>query len=101
SLSSIEGMITCMPPQEGNHGPVRVADTFHFAHEDGTSYLPIGTTCYAWTHQGEELEEQTLSTLAQSPFNKMRMCVFPKSFIYNENEPQYYPFQGSLEEGWD
>lgn len=101
SLSGIEGRFTCTPPQEGNHGPVRVADTFHFAYEDGTRYLPIGTTCYVWTHQGEELEEQTLSTLAQSAFNKMRMCVFPKSFIFNENEPLRYPFSGSVEEGWD
>jgi hypothetical protein len=49
--------------------------------------LPVGTTAYVWTHQGDELEEQTLRTLAESPFNKPRMCVFPKAFLYNTNEP--------------
>lgn len=101
TLSDITGRFTCMPTKEGNRGPVRVADTFHFAYEDGTRYIPIGTTCYVWTHQTEELEEQTLSTLAKTAFNKIRMCVFPKSFIFNENEPLRYPFAGSLEEGWD
>ena len=83
------------------HGPVRVANTFHFAHADGTPLRPIGTTAYAWTHQGRELEERTLDTLANGPFNKMRMCVFPKSYLFNENEPELYPFEGSLEQGWD
>lgn len=34
----------------------------------------------------------TLDTLKQSPFNKLRMCVFPKSYEYNHNEPEFYPF---------
>ncbi|WP_019638398.1 DUF5605 domain-containing protein [Paenibacillus fonticola] len=101
ALEGIEGSFICTAPEEGNHGPVRVRDTYHFAYEDGTVYLPFGTTCYAWTHQGEELEQQTLETLAGSPFNKMRMCVFPKSYLYNRNEPPLYPFEGSPEEGWN
>jgi hypothetical protein len=83
-----------------SHGPVRVADRFHFAYADGTRYLPIGTTSYAWTHQGAELEERTLDALAASPFNKIRMCVFPKSYTYNSNEPERYPFARSVD-GWD
>lgn len=101
SLGGIEGAFRVVPPSAGNHGPVRVKDTYHFAYADGTSYIPVGTTCYAWTHQGAALEEQTLETLKDSPFNKMRMCVFPKSYLFNENEPVYYPFEGSLEQGWD
>ena len=31
----------------------------------------------------------------------MRMCVFPKSYLYNENEPDDFPFPGSIEEGFD
>ena len=53
----------------------------------------IGTTCYAWAHQTRELQEQTLNTLAASPFNKIRFCVFPKSYIYNQNEPELFAFQ--------
>lgn len=101
SLDGIEGRFAAAPASEGNHGPVRVKNTFHFAYEDGTAYLPFGTTCYVWNHQGEELEERTLKTLASSPFNKMRMCVFPKSYLFNENEPEHYPYEGSLESGWD
>ncbi|MBD2867123.1 DUF5605 domain-containing protein [Paenibacillus arenilitoris] len=101
SLDGIEGAFRSVEPSPGNHGPLRVKDTFHFAYADGTSYIPVGTTCYAWTHQGDELEEQTLETLKASPFNKLRMCVFPKSYLFNENEPVYYPFEGSLAEGWD
>ena len=91
-LSGAEGTFTCTPPTVGNHGPVHVADTFHFAYADGTPYKQIGTTCYAWVHQGDELEEQTLETLRNAPFNKMRLCVFPKHYAYNENEPEFYPF---------
>jgi hypothetical protein len=69
-----------------------VHKTFHFAYADGAPYFQVGTTCYAWTHQAEELQEQTLKTLAAAPFNKMRMCVFPKSYTYNKNDPVNYPF---------
>ncbi len=86
------GRFQVTPPSPGNHGPVRVSNTFHFTYADGTPYIPIGTTCYAWTHQGDALENQTLATLRSAPFNKMRMCIFPKSYVYNENEPEFYPF---------
>ncbi|QJD85031.1 DUF5605 domain-containing protein [Cohnella herbarum] len=101
SLDGIEGTFRSVAPSNDNHGPVRVKNTYHFAHEDGSAYIPVGTTCYVWTHQGTELEEQTLATLSMSPFNKVRMCVFPKSYIFNSKEPDYYPFEGSLESGWD
>jgi hypothetical protein len=101
SLDSVEGHFVCTNPLERNHGPVHVINTFHFAHEDGTRYIPVGTTCYAWVHQEENLINQTLETLETSPFNKMRMCVFPKSYAFNSNEPPFYPFEGSMEEGWD
>jgi hypothetical protein len=93
ALDGKTGTLTVMAPAAGNHGPVRVRYTSHFGYEDGTPYVPIGTTCYAWTHQGDALEEQTLATLRTGPFNKMRMCVFPKSYAYNANEPVYYPFE--------
>lgn len=101
SLSGLTGQFICIAQAEGNHGPVRVKNTFHFAYEDGTPYIPVGTTSYVWTHQGDELEEETLATLKSAPFNKMRMCVFPKSYQFNANEPVYYPYEGSMEEGWD
>src|SRR6266496_13212 len=93
ALNGKTGGFTAVAPSAKNHGPVRVRYTTHFGYEDGSPYVPIGTTCYAWTHQGDKLEEQTLQTLRAAPFNKMRMCVFPKSYAYNRNEPVYYPFE--------
>jgi hypothetical protein len=100
-LNGKTGSFTCGKPLEKNHGPVRVRDTFHFGYADGTPHRSIGTTCYAWIHQGTELEEQTLKTLAGAPFNKMRMCVFPKWYSRNQNEPELYPFEGAPPNKWD
>jgi hypothetical protein len=74
---------------------VLVSNQHHFAYADGTPYFPFGTTCYAWVHQSEELQRQTLETLGTAPFNKLRMCVFPKHYEYNHNEPALYPFERS------
>jgi hypothetical protein len=94
-LDGLSGEFTCTPPAKGNHGPVYVHNQVHFAYADGTPFYSFGTTCYAWVHQGDAMEEQTLETLRSAPFNKMRMCVFPKDYIYNANEPVYYPYERS------
>lgn len=95
------GELVVGPPSPGNHGPVRVHNTFHFAYADGTPYRQMGTTCYVWNHQSAALQAQTLETLANGPFNKIRFCVFPKHYIYNENEPELYPFEKIGEAKWD
>ncbi|NLD44049.1 MAG: DUF5060 domain-containing protein [Chloroflexi bacterium] len=101
SLDGHTASFRCSVPSAGNHGPVRVAHTYHFQYEDGTPYRQIGTTCYAWVHQGPGLEEQTLATLRTAPFNKLRMCVFPKHYRYNENEPELFPFARQADGSWD
>lgn len=93
ALNNRSGTFNCQKPTAGNHGPVVVRNTFHFAYADETPYFPIGSTCYAWNHQGEALEKQTLATLKQGTFNKLRFCVFPKHYAYNQNEPPFYPFE--------
>ncbi|MGF6823767.1 hypothetical protein M2317_002687 [Microbacterium sp. ZKA21] len=100
SLDGITGAAVVIAPRDGVHGPVRV-DGFHFRHADGTRHRPLGTTAYAWTHQPEDRQERTLATLAEAPFTKIRMCVFPKSYLYNANEPADFPFVGSLADGFD
>src|SRR5262245_12692515 len=50
-LDAKTGTLTVGKPSPGNHGPVRVRNTYHFAYADGTPYFPVGTTCYAWIHQ--------------------------------------------------
>ena len=100
-LNGQRGGFTCVKPAAGNHGPVRVANQHHFAYADGTKYIPVGTTCYVWNLQGDELEEKTLNTLDKAPFNKMRMSVFPKRYAFNRNEPPSYPFPGQVTRAWD
>lgn len=96
----LEGAFVCVEPREGRHGKVQTKED-GFVYTDGTRFLPFGTTCYAWTHQPEELQEQTVNTLRKSCFNKLRMLLFPKFMPYNEDDPAVYPF-GQGEEGeWD
>lgn len=94
------GELECLPAKEGNHGPVQARD-MAFVYADGTPFQPFGTTCYAWNHQPEEVQRKTLETLKLTPFNKLRMCVFPKHMIYSENEPELFPFRRREDESWD
>ena len=100
-LHDHSGEFLVTEPLPGNHGPVRVTNTYHFAYADGTPYKQLGTTCYVWNHQDNELQEQTLKTLSTSPFNKIRFCVFPKRYSWNTNEPPSYPFEGQPPRSWD
>ena len=92
ALKGRTGGIEVIAPGAGNRGPVRVRDTFHFGYADGTPYFPFGTTCYAWVHQSEERQQETLTALKTSPFNKIRMCIFPKWYQYNHGVPPRFPF---------
>jgi hypothetical protein len=57
-------------------------------------YYSIGTTCYVWELQSDELQKQTLDTLKNSAFNKIRFCILPKHYDYNLKEPYSYPYKG-------
>lgn len=100
-LDGQRGSYVCTPAADGNHGPVHVRDTYHFAYGDGTPHFSFGTTCYVWNHQGDALEEQTLETLKHAPFNKMRMCVFPKHYTFNQNEPPFHAFERHSDGSWN
>lgn len=77
-LDGRTGSFQATPPTRGNRGPVRVSrDGYHFAYADGTPFRQIGTTCYSWALQSDAKCAETLATLRATPFNKMRMCVFP------------------------
>lgn len=93
--AATSGTFTVTPAMEGNHGPVRVANTYHFAYEDGTPYYSVGTTCYVWPHQPEEVRQKTLEELSKGYFNKMRFCVFPKHYIHNFKDPVTFPYEGT------
>lgn len=100
-LDGRSGAFDCVAPAAASHGPVHVRGQFHFAHADGTAFFPFGTTCYAWTHQPLAMQAETLATLAQARFNKMRMGVFPKHYLFNENEPLYPAFEKGADGGED
>ena len=85
------GSFTVTPAGEGNHGPVRVAETYHFAYEDGTPYYSVGTT----TVERCVVIDQTLKELDRGCFNKLRFCVFPKHYIHNFKDPQTFPYVGT------
>jgi len=101
-LDGKTGSFTAKKPSRDNHGPVRVANVYHFAYADGSPYKELGTTCYVWEWQPEALQKQTLKTLSAAPFNKIRFCVFPKKYVWNTNEPILYPFLGErVGKHWD
>ena len=101
---TVRGLITdageaeCAPAE--SHGPVYAKGTA-FQYADGTPFHPFGTTVYALAHQDDALIEQTMQTLAGAPFNKIRMCVFPKHYDFNHNDPTYYAFEKDAHGEWD
>lgn len=100
-LDGRTGRFAAAAPSAGNHGPVGVRDTYHFAYADGTPFFELGTTCYSWAHAPDDREEQTLRTLAASPFNKLRMCVLPQDFAFDGQSSPRYPYVGAPPRNWD
>lgn len=124
TISGLAGTLIADPAGENNHGRVlRATDVhraaaanaaaepetdpagselkFQFSYEDGTRYMPFGTTCYAWTSQSQTVQDQTVGTLSTAPFNKIRMCVFPKFYDFNNADPDVFAYEGSMENGFD
>ena len=93
TLNNQSGAFTATTPSRNNHGPIEIFKTYYLRYADGTPYHQFGTTCYAWIHQTDALQSQTLKTLASSPFNKIRFCIFPKDYTYNKNEPALFAFK--------
>jgi len=91
-LDNLAGQFTVEAPSTENHGPVRVAKTYHFSYADGTPYFLLGTTLYNWLNRDEHLQEQTLQTLRESSFTKVRFGLFPKWYEFNRVEPSMYQY---------
>lgn len=100
-LTGKSGSFAATAPGPGNHGPVGVRNTYHFAYADGTPFRPIGTTMYSWAHRGERLESLSLQALAGAPFNKVRMLVYPQSAGADRHPPEHFPFAGTPPRQWD
>ena len=94
SEKELRGSFTAAPAKEGNHGMMKaVGEQLFYA--DGTPYYSVGTTCYVFPQQTEELQRETLDTLKNSAFNKIRFCVFPKHYDYNFRDPVSFPYEGT------
>ncbi|MFJ4029603.1 DUF5060 domain-containing protein [Paenarthrobacter sp. NPDC089989] len=100
TLNGHTGNFAATPPDPDSHGPIR-AEGFHFRYDDGTPYRPIGTTAYAWLHQRPERRVRTMEAIRYSGFNKLRMCLFPKWFAFNEVEPEFTPFVRATDGTYD
>lgn len=100
-LHDKNGRFKCISAKDNVHGIVEVDKVTHFKYSDGTPYYPFGTTLYSWIHQPDSVQQQTLRTLSQSPFNKVRMCIFPQNhYWYDSVDPELYAFEGEAND-WD
>ena len=104
-LNNIKGSFECISPSPENHGPVRVAHTYHFKYEDGTPFKAFGTTIYEWPFQDENTKKETLKTLSSSPFNKVRFLAVPpykdRYIIDGPLKITVFPFEGTNKDNWD
>ncbi|MCM1520487.1 MAG: DUF5605 domain-containing protein [Lachnoclostridium sp.] len=91
SLDGLSGSIDVSDKAQ-SHGPVRVDGRHSFLYADSSRFMPFGTTIYAWNHMTPELKSLTLESLRKGSFNKVRMCVMPKSYSLCKKQPQYFPF---------
>ena len=112
SLNGQSGYLRSSMPQPDNHGPVRVDSTgLHFCYADGLPYLPVGTTSYDWMHASNDpafstadpgltMQQQTLVSLGESGFNKIRSLLIVQNFDRSYPEPESFPFEGDTSR-WD
>lgn len=90
-LAGKTGAFECVAPKAANRGPVGTAHQFHFQYADGTPYFPFGTTCYSYGFIGAPFDRTTLDDLKSAGFNKVRICLLPKSL--GHRQPVAMPFE--------
>ena len=97
-LTGKSGSLECVAATGNNHGPVRIVNTHYLQYADGSPAYLVGTTAYQWACVKQSIQDKTVETLANSPFNKIRMCFFPKSYRYgNDTEPWAYPYESKTD----
>lgn len=112
TLNLKHGAFLCVAPAEGNHGPVQVDSTgLNFCYADGSRYWAIGTTSYDWMHASSDpsvimadagltMQQQTLKSLSETGFTKIRSLLLPQNFEATYPEPEVYPFERKGD-SWD
>lgn len=100
-LNGAKGGFTVTPAAAGDHGPVRVAKTYHFAYADGAPYFLLGTTSYNWLNRDAKLQDQTLASLRDTGFTKIRFGLFPKWYEFNRVDPPVFPYVRKADGSFD
>lgn len=103
-LDKKKGSFTCIAPAKNVHGPVVVSHKYHFAYADSTAYFPFGTTIYEWAFRSQALQDETIQTLKNSPFNKARMLAVPpykENYVNGPEKLTVFPFVGTAKENFD
>ena len=79
------------------HGPVRV-DGFHFSVRGRNPVPALGDDRVRLEPPGRaSCRRPPWRPWPRSPFTKLRMCLFPKHFVYNTDEPERFPFPRTAE----
>ena len=92
ALNDVSGRYEVVAVSGEAHGPVRVANTYHFSYADGKPYFPLGTTSYAWLFRDAALQDRTVHAVTSTGFTKLRFALFPKWYEYNRVEPTAFPY---------
>ncbi|HKJ42872.1 MAG TPA: DUF5060 domain-containing protein [Sunxiuqinia sp.] len=103
-LDGRNGEFICVDPEQNNHGPIRIRNSYHFKYADGTPYYPFGTTIYEWAFQLDARKKETIETLKNSPFNKARMLAVPPFSERYQSGPDslhHFPYVGTPPKNWD
>ena len=83
-------------PTPGNHGPVRVADTYHFAYADGTRLQADRHDLLRLEPPGRRAGAADARDAARLRRSTRSACAsFPSTTRYNENEPRALSLPGA------
>lgn len=89
-MNGKSGYVICTTPQSSHHGMVKAGTQQNFVYADGTPFYPLGTTSYAWIYAPEFRQKETLYSLREAGFNKLRFCIFPNNSVHEL--PHSYPY---------
>ena len=81
-------------PRATTTGPVRVANKYHFAYEDGVPYYSVGTTCYVWPHQPRRGHPEDPGGAGQGLFQQDALLRVPQALHPQLQGPPDLPLRG-------
>ena len=83
------------PTAPANHGLVRVSERSTSPTPMALRIAPSARPATPGTISRPSCAARRSSRCETAPFNKLRMCVFPKRYIYNADEPELHAFARS------